>query len=92
MPITLQKDASLAPAEGGYQVFRSSNEKIAKLLRWSHHHGDDDNKECDAEEIRRLALSKGGLFNGKSFVSRLMYGSCQRRRVSHEWMYHFCLL
>ena len=40
-------------------IFKACNDKVGRILRWSQ----DDNGSLD--DLKDLALSMGGLFNGK---------------------------
>ena len=41
------------------KIFRSCNEKVGKMLAWT------NKGEDSIEELRGLAMSQGGLYNGK---------------------------
>ena len=45
------------------KIFRSCNEKVGKVLQWTNKGEDSIN------ELRELALSQGGLYNGKGLLT-----------------------
>ena len=45
---------------GEFKTFLSCNDKIGKILRWTH-----KSDGSSTEELRQLAFSQGGLFNGE---------------------------
>ena len=47
-------------SSGEFNTFLSCNDKIGKILRWTH-----QADGSSTQELRQLALSQGGLFNGK---------------------------